>query len=567
MKKFKIFVLLFSFALLFPINGNGQDHTAWSYNLSIYEVNVRQYTKEGTFTSFNNHLDRLKDLGVGIIWFMPIHPIGVKNRLGSLGSYYSVKDYYGINSEFGTLEDFKATVDSIHKKGMYVVIDWVANHTSWDNGLTVSHPEWYAKNSSGNFIPPPGTNWSDVIQLDYTKQELRNYMIDVMKYWITETKIDGFRCDAASFVPIDFWTEAITALKNLKPEIIMIAEDNASKYYPAGFDVTYAWSYYGFGNGILVRLFNGTNNADSFNSYVLNENSLFAGNKNRMYFTSNHDENSWYGTDTELFGSAAETFIALSMVFRGIPLIYGGQEAGLNHRLKFFDKDEIVWQSNLLAERYTSLLHLKRANKALWNGVNGGDLERVVTTDDQKVFAFLRKKDSATIFAVFNLSNLERTFTLSGSSFAGSYRDAVHNTSLYLHPDYTMTLPAWGYDIFENGNNSVGVAKEISLPYSFFLDQNYPNPFNPSTTIHYGLPASSHVSINIYNNLGQEVANLVNSEQQAGSYETHWNTTSASGMPSKGGYASGVYFYRINAVSTSDPNKRFMQWKKMLLLK
>jgi len=163
-----------------------QTHHDWSYNLPIYEVNVRQYTSTGTFAGFATHLDRLKELGAGILWFMPIHPIGVQNRIGSLGSYYSVKDYYGVNSEFGTLDQFRMLVDSIHAKGMYVLMDWVGNHTSWDNVLTVTHPDWYAKDGNGNFIPPPGTNWSDVIQLNYSKPELRTYMIDAMKFWLIQ---------------------------------------------------------------------------------------------------------------------------------------------------------------------------------------------------------------------------------------------------------------------------------------------------------------------------------------------------------------------------------------------
>ncbi len=391
MKKHKILVPILVYAVLFITSGSAQDHTGWSYNLSLYEVNVRQYTKAGTFVSFGKHLDRLRDLGVGIIWFMPIHPIGTTKRLGSLGSYYSVKDYYGINPEFGTLEDFKTVVDSIHKKGMYVILDWVGNHTSWDNVLTQSHPEWYEKNSSGGFIAPHGTNWSDVIQLDFKNQDLRNYMIAAMKYWITENKVDGFRCDAASFIPIDFWTEAITELKKVKPEIIMIAEDDGPQYYSAGFDVTYAWSFYGFGGGILPKLFNGSGNANSFYNFMLNEKTLFTENNSRLYFTSNHDENSWYGTDTELFGSASEAFIALSLVFRSIPLIYGGQEAGLNHRLKFFDKDEIVWSTTPMTAKYASLLRQKKNNGALWKGMNGEEPERITTSDDQSIFSFVRQ--------------------------------------------------------------------------------------------------------------------------------------------------------------------------------
>ncbi len=338
----------------------GQSHHDWSYNLSIYEVNVRQYTSAGTFNAFETHLDRLKNMGVGILWFMPIHPIGVQNRLGSLGSYYSVKDYYGINPEFGTLDDFKDLVDSIHAKGMYVLIDWVGNHTSWDNTLTVTHPEWYIKDDGGNFTPPPGTGWTDVIQLDYSKPELREYMIDAMKFWITEAGIDGFRCDAVSFMPLDFWSEAITELKNLKPGIFMLAEDDKTQYQSAGFDMSYAWGLLGFGNGILINIAEGTNNANVLNTYSTQENINYPAPHYRMYFTSNHDENSWYGTVYEDFGDAAEIFAVLTSIFRSMPLIYSGQEAGLDHRLAFFDKDEITWQPHPFEQIYSTLLYLKK---------------------------------------------------------------------------------------------------------------------------------------------------------------------------------------------------------------
>lgn len=528
-----------------------QDHRAWSYNLSVYEVNVRQYTKEGTFASFGKHLDRLKDLGVGVIWFMPIHPIGSKNRLGSLGSYYSVKDYYAVNPEFGTLNDFKAVVDSIHSKGMYVLMDWVANHTSWDNGLTLTHPEWYTKNGSGSFIPPPGTNWSDVIQLDFTNQELRNYMIGAMKYWIATAKIDGFRCDAASFVPIDFWTQAVAELKASYPNIMMIAEDDGAKYYIAGFDMTYAWSFYGFGNGLLIRLANGSNNANNLATYVQSENASYSGNANRMYFTSNHDENSWYGTDTELFGSAAESFIALSLVFRSVPLIYGGQEAGLNHRLKFFDKDSIVWKTHPLANRYRALLRTKRNNSALWNGVAGENPIRLATTDDQNIFAFVRQKGVDKVCGIFNISNSQRTVTVSANNYSDTYRDIFSDSAITVTQNYTITLPARGYSVYEKREITGGVAAVNIHPKEFTLSQNYPNPFNPTTTIGYQLSANGMTTLKVYDVIGREVSTLVNEIKEAGTYSVKYDGANLS---------SGMYFARLSSNGKS-------QMRKLLLTK
>ncbi len=533
------------------INLSGQGHHDWSYNLCIYEVNVRQYTNTGTFAQFKTHLDRLKDLGVGILWFMPIHPIGVQKRIGSLGSYYSVKDYYGINPEFGTMNDFKALVDSIHEKGMYVLMDWVGNHTSWDNSLTITHPEWYAKDGNGNFVPPPGTNWTDVIQLDFSKTELREYMIDAMKFWINEADVDGFRCDAVSFMPLDFWTTAIAELKSVKPGILMLAEDDGTEYQAAGFDMSYGWGLYGFGNGILINIVNGTNNANFVSSYATQENNNYPALHYRMYFTSNHDENSWYGTVYELFGDAAEVFAVLASTFRSMPLIYSGQEAGLNQRLLFFDKDEIIWQPHPFAEMYNTLFHLKRENKALWNGSDGGLLQRILTTNNPAIFVFIREKENCKVFEVFNLTDQEKTFTLQGTLYTGNYRDAFTNDSILFNENAEVTLPAWGYKVYEYGSGITGVEDEELFPDKFNLFQNYPNPFNPSTTIQFSIPQNSFVTLKVFDLLGREVANLVDEEMEAGIYTKNFDAITLS---------SGIYFYTLTA-------SEFTQTKKLMLLK
>ena len=545
------FILLSLLLIIIPNSVSGQTHHDWSYNLSIYELNVRQYTNSGTFAEFETHLDRLKELGVGILWFMPIHPIGAQNRIGNLGSYYSVKDYYGINSEFGTLDNFKALVDSIHAKGMYVLMDWVGNHTSWDNSLTITHPEWYVKDGNGNFTPPPGTNWTDVIQLDYSEQELRDYMIEAMKFWITEVDVDGFRCDAVSFIPLDFWEEAIAELKNIKPEIFMLAEDDGTEYQTAGFDMSYGWGLYGFGEGILVNIANEINNANFINGYSTLENTNYSSSHYRMYFTSNHDENSWYGTVFELFGDAAEVFAVLTSTFRSMPLIYSGQEAGLDHRLLFFEKDEITWQPHPFAEMYKSLLHLKKENKALWNGNEGGQLQRVLTTNNPAIFAFVREKENYKVFGIFNLTDSVRTFTLQGNLYTGNYRNVFTNDSILFNENAEVTLPAWGYRVYEIGSGITGIEDETSLPEEFILYQNYPNPFNPGTSIRYAVGSRKFVSLKVYDILGNEVAALVNEEKPEGDYEVTFNASAL---------ASGVYFYNLIAAN-------YTASKKMMLLK
>jgi glycosidase len=544
-----IFIRNILFIILIPFVLFGQSHKDWSYNLCVYEVNVRQYTNSGTFAEFETHLDRLQELGIGMLWFMPIHPIGIVNRLGTLGSYYSVKDYYDVNPEFGTLEEFKALVDSIHAKGMYVILDWVGNHTSWDNNLTVTHPEWYVTDSSGNFIPPPGTNWSDVIQLDFSQQGLRDYMIDAMKFWISETDIDGFRCDAVSFMPTDFWMEAISELKSLKPEILMLAEDDDTQYQNIGFDMSYGWGYHGFGSGILNNIVAGTNNANNISGYVNNENLYFNQSHYRMYFTSNHDENSWHGTVFEQFGEAAEQFLVLTSTFRSMPLIYSGEEAGLNHRLLFFDKDEIIWQPHPFADLYTALFNLKKLNKSLWNGDEGGQLQRISTTDNPSIFAFIREKQNFRVFEVFNLTDQEKSFTLLGNSYTGSYRNAFTNDSVYFLENTEMTLPPWGYGVYEFGSGIILEQNDEILANGFALSQNYPNPFNPITKIEYSIPNSNDVSIKIFDMLGNEIKTLIDEYKLAGVYEL---TFDAKNLP------SGVYFYRIVSGNFSATNKMIL---------
>lgn len=545
-KSLKFSLITFCLLFILPITLSGQDHHDWSYNLPIYEVNVRQYTSSGTFAGFATHLDRLKELGAGILWFMPIHPIGVQNRIGSLGSYYSVKDYYGVNPEFGTLDNFRTLVDSVHAKGMYVLMDWVGNHTSWDNVLTVTHPDWYAKDGNGNFIPPPGTNWSDVIQLNYSKPELRTYMIDAMKFWVDSIGVDGFRCDAVSFMPLDFWTTAITELKNVKPEIFMLAEDDGIQYNAAGFDMTYAWGLYGFGNGILPNIVAGTNTANLLNTYSNQENTYYPAPYYRMYFTSNHDENSWYGTVYELFGNAAENFAVLTSTYRSMPLIYSGQEAGLNHRLAFFDKDQIIWQQSPFADLYKRLFELKKHNKALWNGAAGGQLQRVLTTNNPAIFSFVRQKDECKIFAIFNLTSSEKTITLQGTLYPGNYRDVFTDDSITLSENAIITLPAWGYKVYEIGSGITDVDDEKNIPDKYKLLQNYPNPFNPSTKIQFTIPESGNVNLAVYNLLGEKVSEVLNQEMNPGKFEITFDGSNLS---------SGIYFYEIKTNGYRDVKK------------
>lgn len=410
----------------------------WSKNAVIYEVNVRQYTSEGTFSAFATHLPRLKEMGVDILWFMPITPIGEVNRKGSMGSYYSVKDYRGVNPEFGTMEDFKNLVVQAHELGMYVILDWVANHTAWDNYLVEQHPEWYARNKNGEMISP--FDWSDVVQLDYNQTGLRDYMADAMKFWVTEANVDGFRCDVAEMVPTDFWNRARAELDQIKP-VFMLAEAEVPEHHEYAFDMSYGWEFHHIMNNIAK----GTMNADNIKEYLTKEAGRFPANAYRMQFITNHDENSWNGTVFERLGDAVETMAVLSYTIPGMPLIYSGQEAGLDKRLLFFEKDEIDWTNIRFQEFYAKLNKIKKDNPALWNGTNGGKIEIVDNTNSQNIFSFTRGKDGNKLIVLMNLSADEQQFILEGTDLAGDYMNAMTGDSIMLEDNQEVDFAAWEY--------------------------------------------------------------------------------------------------------------------------
>jgi len=549
MHRFALILLLHPL-WLFTQPAVGQTHHQWTYNQNVYEVNVRQYTSSGTFAEFATHLDRLQEMGVGILWFMPIHPIGIQNRLGTLGSYYSVRDYYDVNPEFGTIEEFVDLVAEIHNRGMYVMMDWVGNHTAWDNGLTLTHPEWYVMDEDSNFVSPPGTNWTDVIQLDYSRQGLRDYMIDAMKWWVDTADIDGFRFDAVSFMPDDFWQPAFDSLKAVKPELLMLAEYDDPQLFDLGFDMSMGWGLHGFGDGILRQIYAGGSTVSDLYVYLLNELNTYPPDQYRMYFTSNHDNNSWFGTDFELFGDAAEVFAVLTLTVNSMPQVYSGQEAGLDHRLLFFDKDEIIWRPHAFAFVYSTLLNLKKENRALWNGTEGGRFERVETTADHVLFAYVRESGSDRVLVLMNLSSGYNGGTLLGDNYQGEYTDVFSGESLYLDDGAQIVLPGWGYQVLATPVTST-VGELPAVPTRTELHPAFPNPFNPVTTIRFELPESETSTLKVFNMLGEEVTTLITGRQDAGNHTVLWNAT---------GYPSGVYLYRLEAGG-------FVETRKLILLK
>jgi cyclomaltodextrinase / maltogenic alpha-amylase / neopullulanase len=427
---------------LSPVRESSVVHPAWSRTANIYEVNTRQFTREGTFQAFNEHLPHLKELGVDILWFMPINPIGKVNRKGTLGSYYSVLNYLAVNPEFGTLEDFKETVKAAHALGMRVILDWVANHCAWDNPLATDHPDWFTHDSLGHFAPPV-PDWKDVIDLNYDNPELRKYMTDALCYWVRECDIDGFRCDVAGMVPLDFWVAARAELEKIKP-VFILAEDEQPRCHAQAFDMTYSWSLHHLMNDIAK----GKKKVADLELYFQRDAQDFPPDSYRMRFTDNHDENSWAGTVYERMGKFAEPFAVLTLTAPGMPLIYSGQEAGLNHRLSFFEKDSIPWQKNEFADIYQKLLALKHQNPTLANGQDGAPFERVKTNHDNQILSFKREQNGHGILVVLNVSKKKLDVLLPALTSA-NYRDVMTSEPITIDGQTKLGLKPCGWKVFE----------------------------------------------------------------------------------------------------------------------
>ncbi|MDI1248120.1 MAG: alpha-amylase family glycosyl hydrolase [Lacunisphaera sp.] len=418
-------------------------HPEWSKHATIYQVNVRQFSPEGTFAAVEKELPRIQALNVDIIWLMPIHPIGEKNRKGSLGSPYSVKDYYGVNPEFGTLDDLKRFVATAHGLGLKVILDWVPNHTAWDNPLTAEHPDWYQKDWKGSFRPTPWFDWSDIINLDYRSPGLRRYMTEVMKYWVRDVGIDGYRCDVAGFIPLDFWNNLRRELDAIKP-VFMLAEWESRDLHAQAFDMTYAWQWY----DEMHKLCTGKTNVGAlFNYYAWNE-GFYPEDIMRMTFVSNHDKNAWEGTEFENFRDGLDAAIVLSVVSEGMPLIYNGQEAGSNKRLAFFEKDPIQWREHRYADFYRQLFALKKANTALWNARWGARMVQVVNTEPTKVFSFVRQNAADKVFALMNFSNETLTIKLTDGPYAGRYTEFFTGEKADIAEGAELTLATWTYRVY-----------------------------------------------------------------------------------------------------------------------
>ncbi len=419
----------------------------WIKNAVLYELNTRQFSQEGTFKSAQKQLPRLKDLGIDIIWLMPVHPIGEINRKGSLGSYYSVQNFLGINPEFGNETDFQELVNAIHQNGMHVILDWVANHSSWDNLLTQTNPEFYKKTSDGDFLSTKWRDYDDIIEFDYSNPGLREYMTNAMKFWVDKYNVDGFRCDVAGFVPVDFWEQARKELDLIKP-VFMLAEAEDRDLHRHAFDATYNWTLW----NMLHRISTGEYHANHLaEAYLAEHVAVFPKAGIRLNFIDNHDKNSWEGTPQQNFGAALETMTVFTILMDGMPLVYNGQEAGLDRSLQFFERDPIQWQSHENEKLFRSLFGLKDRNEALWNGKWGGEMERIPNSAMNSVLSFIRRKNGFTVTGIFNLSNKDVSVECDFGKYSSEYEELFSEEKIRLAEKHRFSLPPWGYRVFSNG--------------------------------------------------------------------------------------------------------------------
>ncbi|GGD62518.1 alpha-amylase family glycosyl hydrolase [Croceicoccus mobilis] len=423
-------------------------HPDWSKDAVLYQINTRQFTAEGTFRAAEKELPRLKELGVDILWLMPIHPIGEKNRKGTLGSPYSVQDYYAVNPEFGTKEDLKHFVDTAHAQGFHVILDLVANHTAWDNQMATDHPDWYEKDWKGDFRPTPWWDWSDVIDLDWSQPGVREHVGKAMEYWVREFDIDGYRADVAGYVPIDFWETERKRLEAIKP-VFMLAEWKTPELTRRAFDAVYAWDWH----EAVKRIAHGEADATALFTYYAENESNWPREAMRLTYIANHDSNAWEGTQYENFGDALPAFIALSFTGEGMPMIYDGQEACNAKRLEFFEKDAIDWSQGEdceLTQLFTDLIDFRKANPALSNGQWGARMSQVVSDKPKQLFAWVREEDDNKIVGLFNLSARPVSATLADRHAAGSYTEFRTGEAVTIAAGDTVELPAWGFRLLSS---------------------------------------------------------------------------------------------------------------------
>jgi glycosidase len=383
----------------------------WAKNAVIYEVNLRQYTPQGTINAFSDHIPRLKEMGVDVLWLMPVFPISKSKRKGTLGSYYAVSDFRQINPEFGTDVDMKNLIEKIHAYKMKVIIDWVPNHTGWDHTWLIKNPDYYTKGKDGKVTDPlddkgVSMGWADVADLNYENKNMRAAMIDDLLYWLKDYKVDGFRMDVAWGVPLDFWKTCADTMFQSNNEVFLLAEaEIPDQLNQKTFHAAYGWTLHHTMNAIAK----GEKNTSHLDEWLSKEKPKYVSGS-LMHFITNHDENSWNGTEMERMGEAYKTFAVFAMTFDGIPLIYSGQEEPLERRLQFFEKDDIKFKDYKLQSFYSALVALKHQEKALWNEPHGGAVRKLGSS--AYGYAFKREKENSKVVVMTNFSKIKTTFAI-----------------------------------------------------------------------------------------------------------------------------------------------------------
>ena len=418
----------------------------WSYSAVLYELNVRQFTPEGTFVAAIERLPFLRSLGVDAIWLMPIYPIGQEGRKGTLGSYYSIRDYMAVNEEFGTEDDFRAFVTAAHALGMKVLLDWVANHTARDARWITERPaEWYERDAEGVAVVP--WDWTDTAKLNYANHDVWRGQIDAMRYWVEKFGVDGYRCDMAMLVPIEFWQEASEELHRIKSDIFMLAEAEEDNLFDRAFNMSYQWNIH----HIMCDIAKGARRVWDLRNAIHAERARYPREAMRMSFTSNHDENSWSGSEQSRFGKALEVMTAMTFLMPStMPLIYTGQEVGYDHSFEFFERDAIptsAYVENRTTELYRRLTALKHGEAALAAGERGGEMIEIENNAKDCIMTFVREVNGSRVVAIMNLSPYVIHADFNTGIYAGMYRDALSGERIGLDEHVERDLQPWSYQI------------------------------------------------------------------------------------------------------------------------
>ena len=425
---------------------NNNTHADWSYSAVLYEMNIRQLTPEGTLRAAEKKLEFLHSMGIDAIWMMPIYPIGEENRKGSLGSYYSIQDYCAVNPEFGTIEDFDSFVAKAHSLGMKILLDWVANHTARDaKWLKTKSADWYEREADGTAKIP--WDWSDTAKLNYANHDVWRGQIEAMRFWVEKHNIDGFRCDMAMLVPIEFWQQAAAVLHAVKPDIFMLAEAEELNLFDKAFDMCYAWEIH----HMMCDIAKGERRVWDLRNTMYADRERYPNSAMKMMFTSNHDENSWSGSEFDRFGAAREVMTALTFVWEAaMPLLYTGQEVGYNHSFEFFERDYIPaekYQECEDTELYRKLIALKHSQPALQAGERGGRTIEIENNAKDCLMTFVRELGDSRVVAIMNLSPYTIHANYNNGIYAGEYTNAITGEKVLLPVHLEQDIEPWGYTL------------------------------------------------------------------------------------------------------------------------